>query len=150
MLRLRWFSTCPAPVAAFFPQGRHGHIEDWPRGWCRHQRSAAGAGLMSDPERLRIVADWRHGSSRAVSYFRRSVESEQIFDSSSEVSRSLQPPRRLSSGIRSTEQTACCPPAPSDWGSLTGGCDRSSRNQEQCTTYTTSGSETSGANRRAC
>ena len=85
---------------------------------------------------LKIVADRRHGLSRATLYFRRSAENQQIFNSSPEASRPLQPPRRLSSGIRPTEQTACCPPASSDSGSLTGGCDRSSQNQEQCTTYT--------------
>jgi hypothetical protein len=86
--------------------------------------------------RLRIVADRRHGLSRATLYFRKSAENQQISDSSPEASRPLQPPRHLSSGIRPTEQTACCPPASSDSSSLTRGCDRSSQNQEQCTAYT--------------
>jgi hypothetical protein len=88
--------------------------------------------------RLKIVAERRHGLSRAVT-LRRSVRNQQNFDSSSEALWSPQPPRHLGSGIRLTEQTACCPPAPSDSSSLTGGCDRSSQNQEQCTTYTRSG-----------
>jgi len=50
---------------------------------------------LRGPSRLKSVAERRHGSSRAVSYFRRSAENQQTFDSSSEVSRSLQPPRRL-------------------------------------------------------
>ena len=104
---------------------------------CR--RSVQGL-LEVTASRLKIVADRRHGLSRAVRlHFRRSVENQQIFDSSSEASRLLQPPRHLSSAIRLTEQTACCPPAPSDSSSLTGGCDGSSQNQEQCTTYTRSG-----------
>ena len=99
-------------------------------------RSVQGL-LEVTASRLEIVADRRHGLSRAVRlHFRRSVENQQIFDSSSEASRLLQPPRHLSSGIRLTEQTACCPPAPSDSSSFTGGCDRSSQSQEQCTTYT--------------
>ena len=69
---------------------------------------------------LKIVADRRHGLSRATLYFRRSAENQQIFNSSPEASRPLQPPRRLSSGIRPTEQTACCPPASSDFGQLDG------------------------------
>ena len=70
---------------------------------------------------LKIVAGRRHGLSRAVTlYFRRSEENQQIFGSSPEASRPLQPPRRLSSGIRLTEQTACCPPAPSEFEQLDG------------------------------
>src|SRR5437868_8595907 len=85
---------------------------------CRPIASRTSGGER--PTRLRIVAERRHGSSGAVSYFRRSVENQQIFESSSEVSRSLQPPRHLSSGIRLTEQTACCPPAPSRFGQIDG------------------------------
>ena len=57
---------------------------------------------------LRLSTGFRLASFASAEYFRRSAQNEQDFDSGSEASRSPQPHRRSSSGIRTTEQTSCC------------------------------------------